>query len=282
MIRAIVSKEWHEHRSKYLGYWFTLNVPLLLLALGIALTTVGRVPFADLSDAMTMKYLPLSLVESFLVVTIFLILTGYLAVATFSPEIEDRSVFFLFEQPISRKRYVAIKLLNGAGHVVLATCFAIFLFPVAAWVMMLLSGRVTVAGSSVAFALVMAVAVRVAVWCSLVSVAAFTASAFISALVPRWWLAALCSVVLTVLSIAWGGNFFLFDFFPDTFNGEPQSVTFGFGTGHEKWVEIGRVIKPAEVNAVATWHLWPLLTAALLIVAFSLATAFLYERKELE
>lgn len=282
MIRAILSKEWHEHRSKYLGYWFALNVPLLLLALGIGLTTVGRTPFADLSDAMTMKYLPLSLVESFLVMTIFLILTGYLAVATFSPEIEDHSVFFMFEQPVSRKRYVAIKLLNGAGHVVLAICFSILLFPVVTWVMMLLSGKVTVAGSSGSLTLVMAVAVRVAIWCALVSVAAFTASALISALVPRWWLAALCSVVLSIISIGWGGNFFFFDFFPDTSNGETQSISFGFGTGHAKWIEIARAIKPAELNAVASWRPWPLLTAALLIAAFSVATALWYQRKELK
>ena len=142
--------------------------------------------------------------------------------------------------------------------------------------------HVTPAGSSSAFAVVMAVGWRLAIGCALVSLAAFTASALVSALVPRWWLAALCSVGLTVASIVWGGDFFLFDYFPDTPNGTPQSVTVGFGTGHAKWVEISRAIRPDELNLVAHWKLWPLLTTALLIAAFSVATALLYERKELK
>ncbi len=64
MIRAIFWKEWHEHRSKYLGYWFSLNAPILVLALAIGLSTAARTPFADLTDALTLKYLPLALVES--------------------------------------------------------------------------------------------------------------------------------------------------------------------------------------------------------------------------
>ncbi len=61
--------------------------------------------------------------------TVFLILTGYLAVATFGPEIEDGSLFFIYEQPVPRKVYVGIKLLNGACHVVLAICCAVLLLP---------------------------------------------------------------------------------------------------------------------------------------------------------
>lgn len=54
----------------------------------------------------------------------------------------------------------------------------------------------------------------------------------------------------------------------------------GFGTGHAKWVEISRAIKPAELYTVAHWKPWPLVVSALLIAAFSVATALIYERKE--
>lgn len=282
MIRAIVLKEWREHRSKYLGYWFTLNTPVLVLALALGLTSAARVPFADLSDANSMKYLPLSLIESLLVASIFLILTGYLAVATFAPEIEDHSLFFMFEQPLSRAKYAAIKLLNGAGHVVLGTCSAVLLFPIVTWGIMLLSGKVTVAGSSQALGLVMALAGRAAVWSALLSLAAFTASALISALVPRWWLAALCSVLLSIAAIIWGIDFFFFDFFPDSPGGESMNVSAGFGTGHAKWVEVSRAFHPAELNVVAHWRAWPFLTEFLMIAAFSVAIALLYNRKELK
>jgi hypothetical protein len=279
MIRTVLWKEWHENRSKYLGYWCIINAPILLLTLAIAFSTAARTPFADLSDALTMKYLPLSLIPSILAVTIFLFVTGYLAVATFSPEIEDRSLFFIYEQPLSRKRYLAIKLLNGSCHVVLAICCAILLLPLAAYAMMLLSGKVTVAGSSGAFALVMAAAARSAVWCALISLGAFTASALISALVPRWWLAAACSVALTVLVIYTGGDFF--SFFPDD-TGDSMSVGMSFTTGNAQWVTISRAVKPAELIAFARWKPLPLLTAVLLIAVFSMATALLYDRKELK
>ncbi len=278
MIRAILWKEWHEHRSKYIGYWCLINAPTLLLALVIGFSTAARTPFADLSDALTMKYLPLSLIESVLVVTIFLLVTGYLAVATFSPEIEDRSLFFVYEQPVSRKRYLAVKLLNGAAYVALATGCAILILPLAAYVMMLLSGKVTVAGSGAAFGLVMAAAARSAVWGALISVAIFCASALVSALVPRWWLAALCSVVLTAMFIGWGLDHY--SFLPDMPDNS-MSIGFGLSTGNAQWVTISRALTSAEINSIAQWWLRPLLAVLFCIAAFSAAVTLLYDRKEL-
>ena len=158
MIRAILWKEWHEHRSRFAAYWLTLNVPIVILCLAIAFTKAARVPFADLSNATAWKYLPLSLIESIFLATIFSIAAGYLAVAIFSPEIEDGSLFFLFEQPIRRKRYVAVKFLNGAFHVAAATWFAGLLAPVVVYGMMLIGGKVTTAGSGEVFAAVMGAA----------------------------------------------------------------------------------------------------------------------------
>ena len=57
----------------------------------VSFTSYGRIPFNDLSDALAMKYLPLALVETLFASTVLLILTGYLAVATLSPEIDDQS-----------------------------------------------------------------------------------------------------------------------------------------------------------------------------------------------
>ena len=279
MIRAIIWKEWHEHRAMYLTYWLVLHAPLLVLALAIGLTSGARLPFADLSDALTMKYLPLSLIQTLLASTLFLILTGYLAVSTFRPEIDNHSLFFIYERPISRKSYLFIKLLNGACHVVLATCCAIVLLPVVSYVLMLMSGKITSAGSGAAFSLVMAAAVRGAVWCSLISLGAFTASALISALVPRWWLAALCSVAVTILLIVEGGDFF--NFFPDLPDNS-MSVGMNLSTGNVPWITISRAMQPAELKTFGNWHPWPLLTAVALVAVFAAATAFFYDRKELK
>jgi ABC-type transport system involved in multi-copper enzyme maturation permease subunit len=279
MIRAIFWKEWHEHRSKYLGYWITIHAPILLLVLAIGLSSTSRTPFAGLSDAMTLKWLPMALLEPAMVITIFLLLTGYLAVATFSPEIEDRSLFFIYEQPVSRKRYLAMKLLNGGAHVVLATSCATLLMPLAAYWMMLISGKVTSAGSASAFAAVMAAAGRAAVWGALISLAAFLGSAIVSALIPKWWLAALCSVVLTTAYLAWGLN--AYSLLPDMPN-DTMSIGLGFSTGNAQWVTVSRAFKLDEINAIAQFWRGPLLITVLAIAAFCAALTVLYDHKELK
>jgi len=230
MIGAIIWKEWREHRAKYFAYWLALNAPILPVALAVGISKAARTPFADLSDSTVLKYLPLALGEPVLVATAFLLVTGFLAVATFSPEIEDGSLFFVYEQPLSRRRYVAMKLLLGGFHVVLAACFATLLATVTAYAMMLLSGKVTLAGSSGAFHAVMAASARAAIWCSLISLIVFTGSALVSALAPRWWMAAAGSLVITVVLLAVGGDFFSFT--ADIRDGEPMSIGMGFSTGN--------------------------------------------------
>jgi len=280
MIHAIMWKEWREHRAKYLAYWLALNAPILILALAVGISTAARTPFADLSVSTVLKYLPLSLVESLLLATLFLLVTGFLAVATFSPEIEDGSLFFVYEQPLSRKRYVAMKLLIGGIHVVLAACFATLFATAAAYAMMLLGGKVTWAGSATAFNAVLAASARAAVWCSLISLIVFTGSALVSALAPRWWIAAAGSVGIAVLLVILGGDFFSFT--ADIAQGDPMSIGMGFSTGNAQWVTVSRALHLSEVNTFAHWRALPLLIAMLLTAVFSAAIPQIYARKELK
>jgi len=278
MIRAIISKEWHQHRSRYLFYWIAVHAPMLILCLVIAFSTGARTPFADLSDALTMKYLPLSLIETLLVTTIFLLLTAYLAVATFGPEVDDRSLFFFYEQPVSRKLYLSTKLAYGACHVVLANSSAILLMPVAVYMMMLISGKVTSAGSAAAFGLVMAAAGRAAIWCTLISLAGFSLSALLSALVPRWWLAAICAIVLMLVLIPNVAEYV--NYLPDI-AGDSMSIGMNVSTNNTQWITISRPVTNAELAAFAPWRVGPLFSLILLSAACAASTAFLYSRKQL-
>jgi hypothetical protein len=250
---------------------------MMLVALSVALSTGARFPFGDLSDSTAVKYLGVALFgESGALVTILLLVPGFLAVATFCPELEDRSVFFMYEQPVPRERYVVMKLLNGAFHTVLATAFAVFFAPVLAYALMLLSGKVTLAGSLGAFATVLAASARGALWCSLLSLAAFTGSAMIAAFLPRWWLATAGSVGLIVLSISAGNDFF--DFLTPAFETAEQ-VTVGIGFGSPQWLTITRAL---PLNSFATLRALPMVTALLMTLAFSAVTGLLYTRKELK
>src|SRR3984893_18174979 len=124
MIGVIIWKEWREHRGKFIAYWLAINAPILLVALAVGISAAARTPFADLSDSTVLKYLPLTLGEPVLLATAFLLVTGFLAVAAFRQEIEDGSLFFVYEQPLSRQGYVAMKVLIGGIHVALAAFFA--------------------------------------------------------------------------------------------------------------------------------------------------------------
>lgn len=280
MIRAIIWKEWREHRAKYLAYWLAFNAPILLVALAVGISAAARTPFADLSDSTVLKYLPLTLGEPLLLATAFLLVTGFLAVGAFRHEIEDSSLFFVFEQPLSRHRYVAMKVLIGAIHVALAACFAILFATAAAYAMMLLSGRVTWAGSASAFYAVFAASARAVVWCSLISLIVFTGSALVSAVAPRWWMAAAGSVGIAILLIAVGGDFFSFT--SDMTQAESMSINFGLSSGSAQWVTVSRALHLSEVNSFAHWRALPLLIAALLTLVFSAAMPAIYARKELK
>jgi hypothetical protein len=276
MIRAIFWKEWRENRWKYLAYWLVLNLPMLVVLLSLSLSKGAWAPFADLSDGNVLKYLPLALiVVAALAASVFAFATAFLAVATFTPELEGHSLFFLYEQPVSRYRYIGVKLLTGATQVVLAVTCAILFAPAALYGMMLLGGKVTAAGSSAAFQAVMWAALRGAVWVSLISLMVFAAAALLSALTSRWWLATAGSFILVAMLIGWGDNFF--DFFGAA-SGEPLSVGFSIGS---QWVTVSRSMG-AELARFGGWRTLPLLTAAAATALFSAATAALCARKELQ
>jgi ABC-type transport system involved in multi-copper enzyme maturation permease subunit len=285
-MRKLLWKEWRENRWKYAMLWLVFNAPVLVVTLLIALLPAARAPFADLSDATVMKYLPLALGEGFLVVSIFLLATAFVAVATFRPEIEEQTVFFLFEQPVSRRRYVAAKLLNGGLHVAFAVCFAILFAPALVYALMLMSGKVSLAGSASAFGGIMGAAARATLWCSLVSLVAFAGAALISTLAPRWWLATIGAILVVVLlgyfvqadnRLFAGGDFF--DFAPTT-DGRTMSVTVGLGSGTNHWLTVSDVFPMP--HKFAPWRWLPLLTSAILLGLFSAGIAAVYERKELK
>jgi hypothetical protein len=284
MMREIVWKEWRENRWKYATLWLVFNLPILLLTLMLGLVRAARTPFADLSNQTFMKYLPLPLFASATTVSIFLLATGFVGVATFLPELEDKSLFFVFEQPLARWRYALAKVANGGTHVGLAVLTASLLAPAASYGMMLAGGKVTVAASGAAFGKVMAVALRAGLWCALVSAAAFAGAALIGTLVPRWWLATACGFVyiLVFANYVMGGNRFFngagfFDLFGDIDSG---SFNVSGNVGTWNWLTVsGNFPTP---TSFAHWHLLPALTPTVLFCLFAAGVAWAFERRELK
>jgi ABC-type transport system involved in multi-copper enzyme maturation permease subunit len=276
MIRAAFWKEWREHRLKYGAYWLALNLPILIPALCIALNKGARAPFADLSNATSMKYLGLAMVaECFAVVTIFMLATGFLAAATFSPEQEDRSVFFLFEQPVERWRYPACKLLHGLLQIGAAIVFAVLFAPFLGWLLMLAGGKVTFAGSIGTMQTVLIAGLRGALACWLVSAIIFAACGLITSIWPRWWIATV-GVVLLVIAF-WTTVWSFFDLISPSFeNMENGSVGLSSGS---PWITITHAL---PLSAFPAWKLLPLATALAALAILGGVSNWIISRRELK
>ncbi len=278
MIRATFWKEWREHRLKYGAYWTVLNLPILITALCIALNKGART-FADLTDATAAKYLGLAMVfECYAVVTVLMLVTGFLAVATFSSDLEDRSLFFLFEQPAERWKYPASKVLNGVVHIGAAIVFAVLFAPLLGWILMLAGGRVSVGGSVGTVETLMLAGLRGALWCWLVSAIVFTACALITAIWPRWWAATAGAVVVVIGLVAILWNYF--DLFTPAF-ASLDNASVGVGFGNSQWLTV-TITQALPLGGFPAWKPLPVTTALAVFALLAAATDWMVSRKELK
>jgi hypothetical protein len=140
--------------------------------------------------------------------------------------------------------------------------------------MMLMGGKVTIAGSGAVFGTVMAATARASGWCALVSVAAFAGAALIGSLVPRWWPATIGGFlfVLAVLNYLPGEEIF------DLGAGDSYGVAANFGSAN--WLTVtGNLRSP---GAFGHWHLVPTVIPIAMICLFAAGVAWAFERKELK
>jgi hypothetical protein len=190
----------------------------------------------------------------------------------------------VFEQPVSRTWYAAVKLLNGAAHAALAALAAVLLAPIVFYALMLASGKVSTAGSWPNFAGIFGEALRAAPWCSLVSAAAFAGAALISAVSPRWWLAAVGGIVLAVAlgnvvmgDSPWVGGAGFFELIP-TVENRTMSVSVSFPS--PQWLVVSDVLPMP--NTFARWRWSQPLLAMAMLAACCIGLAAVYRRKELK
>jgi hypothetical protein len=214
-------------------------------------------------------------VECYAVVTIFMLATGFLAAATFSPEQEDRSVFFLFEQPMERWRYPACKTLHGLLQVGAAIVFAVLFAPFLGWVLMLAGERVTIAGSIGTMQTVMFAGLRGALCCWLVSAIVFAGCALFTSIWPRWWIATV-AVVLCVVAF-WVAAWSFFDLLSPSFENMGNG-SIGFGSGSQ-WVTITQTLPLSRFPA---WKPLPLATAVAAIAILGGVSNWVISRRELK
>jgi ABC-type transport system involved in multi-copper enzyme maturation permease subunit len=208
MLKAMLWKEWRETRWKWLAFAFAFHIPAIIAGLVVTFKPTARFDLMAFNDSVVAQVLQVTL----LVQTVFLISAGlfllaFYAVGAVGGEIENRSIFFLFERPVHRREILSIKYAVGATQTV--ACVSLSILTTLALVYFVMAGAasgVTLAGSWSAFAGVLDDALRGALWTGLVALMVFSATFLFSVLFEKWWIAVIAGATSLVAMFYYFGQ----------------------------------------------------------------------------
>jgi len=211
MLKAMLWKEWRETRWKWLAFALAFHIPLGIATLMLALRESARFDLYALSDAVAAQVLEFALVfQSGFLITAGLFLLAFFAVGSVGAELDNRSIFFLFERPVKRWHVLLFKYAVGAVQA--TTCVGLSILTTVAavyFVMAAASVNVTLAGSRGAFLLVVANGLRGAVWTMTIALMVYSATFLFSVWFEKWWIAVIAGAVSLVLMFYYfGGDLF--------------------------------------------------------------------------
>ena len=206
MLKAMFWKEWRETRWKWLAFAFAFHLPLLFVGLSVLLRDTWRFDLYAMSDGVAAMGLELAVVaQTIFLITAGLFLLAFFAVGSVGAELENQSIFFLFERPVRRWQVLLFKY--GVGAVQAMTCVGLSIISTVTlvyFVMAAAATNVTLAGSREAFSYAIANGARGTVWTALIALMVYSATFLFSVLFEKWWIA----VIAGAISVA--GMFYCF------------------------------------------------------------------------
>ena len=103
ILKAMLWKEWRETRWKWLAFALAFHIPLFIACMVFTLREAARFDLYALSDSVAAQALAVTLVaQSSFLITAGLFLLAFFAVGSIGAELDNRSMFFLFERPVRR------------------------------------------------------------------------------------------------------------------------------------------------------------------------------------
>ncbi len=206
ILKALVWKEWRETRWKWLAFALAFHIPLCIAGLTMALRESARFDLYALSDPVAEQVFAFAIVfQSGFLITAGLFLLAFFAVGSIGAELDNRSMFFLFERPLKRWHVLLFKYAVGAVQT--TTCVGLSILTsltVVYLVMAAAATNVTLSGAWGAYLLVAANGVRGVVWTMVISLMVYSGTFLFSVWFEKWWIA----VIAGGLSIA--GMFYCF------------------------------------------------------------------------
>jgi ABC-type transport system involved in multi-copper enzyme maturation permease subunit len=211
MVKALLWKEWRETRWKWLAFAFAFHIPLGIAGLVFWLKESARFDLYAMSDAIAASVLGVALVaQSSFLITAGLFLLAFFAVGSVGAELDNRSIFFLFERPIKRGHLLLLKYAVGAvqtmtcvGLSLLTTITLTYLVSAAA------ASNVTLSGSWGAYTTVISNGLRGSLWTMIIGLMVYSATFLFSVLFEKWWIAVIAGAISLVgMFYYFGGNLF--------------------------------------------------------------------------
>ena len=211
IMKALLWKEWRETRWKWLAFAFAFHIPLGIAGLVFWFEETARFDLYAMSDAVVNTVLEGALVaQSVFLITAGLFLLAFFAVGSVGAELDNRSIFFLFERPIKRGHLLLLKYAVGAvqtmaciGVSILTTLTVTYLVAAA------FATNVTLAGSWDTYTLVIASGVRGVFWTVVIGLMVYSATFLFSVLFEKWWIAVIAGgVSLVGMFYYFGKKFF--------------------------------------------------------------------------
>src|SRR5947209_17242009 len=193
-------KEWCETRWKWLAFALAFHIPLGIAGLALAFRESVRFDLYALSDAVAAQALEFALVfQSGFLITAGLFLLAFFAVGSVGAELDNRSIFFLFERPVKRWHVLLFKYAVGAAQTTLCVGLSILTTLTVVYVVMAAaSANVTLAGSRGAFFEVISNGLRGTVWTMTIALMVYSAGFLFSVWFEKWWIAVIAGAVSLV------------------------------------------------------------------------------------
>ncbi len=197
MLKALLWKEWRETRWKWLAFAFAFHIPLGIAGLVFWLREEARFDLYALSDGVAAYALESALVaQSVFLITAGLFLLAFFAVGSIGAELDNRSIFFLFERPVRRGHLLLLKYAVGAvqtttcvGLSILTTITLTYLVAAAG------ATNVTLAGSWGVYAEVISNGLRGTLWTMVIGLMVYSATFLFSVLFEKWWIAVIAGAI---------------------------------------------------------------------------------------
>jgi ABC-type transport system involved in multi-copper enzyme maturation permease subunit len=208
ILKAMLWKEWRETRWKWLAFACAFHIPLIIATLVVTFREEARFDLYALSDSVVAYAFEFALVfQSGFLITAGLFLLAFFAVGSIGAELDNQSMFFLFERPIRRWQLLLFKYTVGAlqtttcvGLSILTTLAAVYLVTSAA------ATNVTLNGSWGAFVLLASNGLRGCAWTMVISLMVYSATFLFSVWFEKWWIAVIAGAVSLVLMFYYFGS----------------------------------------------------------------------------